>query len=171
MSRRLCCPPVAPGWRRSRYVPDRGWRRSDDDVHVLAHQLRRERGHPIRVSLSEALLKRDVLPLDVPKLSQTLPEDTVSRSAGRYGREVSDTRDLRQRLCHRCEWRPEEAHREHDREPDPSHAHLGRMAADLNYGRPVRSSASHAARWTACHGVRLNPVPVALVGECSMPVV
>ncbi len=33
------------------------------------------------------------------------------------------------------------------------------------------SSASHAARCVACHGVRSHPVPVALVGECSIPVV
>src|SRR4029077_15896845 len=32
-------------------------------------------------------------------------------------------------------------------------------------------SASHAARCVACHGVRSHPVPVALVGECSIPVV
>jgi hypothetical protein len=32
-------------------------------------------------------------------------------------------------------------------------------------------SASSAARCVACHGVRSQPVPVALVGECSMPVV
>jgi hypothetical protein len=32
-------------------------------------------------------------------------------------------------------------------------------------------SASRAARFVACHGVRSHPVPVALVGECSMPVV
>jgi mono/diheme cytochrome c family protein len=32
-------------------------------------------------------------------------------------------------------------------------------------------SASHAARCVACHGVRSHPVPVAFVGECSMPVV
>jgi cytochrome c553 len=31
--------------------------------------------------------------------------------------------------------------------------------------------ASHAARCVACHGVRSHPVPVALVGECSIPVV
>jgi hypothetical protein len=31
--------------------------------------------------------------------------------------------------------------------------------------------ASHAARFVACHGVRSHAVPVALVGECSMPVV
>jgi mono/diheme cytochrome c family protein len=29
----------------------------------------------------------------------------------------------------------------------------------------------HAARCVACHGVRSHPVPVALVGECSIPVV
>ena len=29
----------------------------------------------------------------------------------------------------------------------------------------------HAARCVECHGVRSHPVPVALVGECSMPVV
>jgi len=31
--------------------------------------------------------------------------------------------------------------------------------------------ASHPARCVACHGVRSHPVPVALVGECSIPVV
>ena len=30
---------------------------------------------------------------------------------------------------------------------------------------------AHAARCVACHGVRSQPVPVALVGECSIPVV
>ena len=30
---------------------------------------------------------------------------------------------------------------------------------------------SHAALCTACHGVRSQPVPFALVGECSIPVV
>jgi hypothetical protein len=32
-------------------------------------------------------------------------------------------------------------------------------------------SASNAARWVARHGVRSHAVPVALVGECSIPVV
>ena len=32
-------------------------------------------------------------------------------------------------------------------------------------------NASHAARCVACHGVGSHPVPVALVGECSIPVV
>src|SRR4030095_8597801 len=36
---------------------------------------------------------------------------------------------------------------------------------------PSFPSACRAAPWTACHGVRSDPVPVALVGECSMPVV
>ena len=36
---------------------------------------------------------------------------------------------------------------------------------------PARFSAPHAARCAACHGVRSHVVPVALVGECSMPVV
>jgi len=31
-------------------------------------------------------------------------------------------------------------------------------------------NASHAARCVACQGVCSHPVPVALVGECSMPV-
>jgi hypothetical protein len=33
----------------------------------------------------------------------------------------------------------------------------------------MRLSASHAARCVACQGVRSHPVPVALVGECSIP--
>src|SRR5262252_8397111 len=32
-------------------------------------------------------------------------------------------------------------------------------------------NASHAARCVACQGVGSHPVPVALVGECSIPVV
>jgi hypothetical protein len=32
-------------------------------------------------------------------------------------------------------------------------------------------SASHVACCTACHRVRSHPVPVALVAECSIPVV
>jgi hypothetical protein len=32
-------------------------------------------------------------------------------------------------------------------------------------------NASHAARCVACHGMRSHAVPVALVGECSIPVV
>jgi hypothetical protein len=32
-------------------------------------------------------------------------------------------------------------------------------------------NASHAARCVACHGVRSHAVPVALVGECSIPVI
>jgi len=39
--------------------------------------------------------------------------------------------------------------------------------ADLDYWR--LSNASHAARRVACHGVRSHAVPVALVGECSIP--
>ena len=35
---------------------------------------------------------------------------------------------------------------------------------------PVQAFFS-AARCVACQGVRSNPVPVALVGECSIPVV
>jgi hypothetical protein len=31
-------------------------------------------------------------------------------------------------------------------------------------------SASNAARCVACHSVRSHPVPVALVGKCSNPV-
>jgi hypothetical protein len=47
----------------------------------------------------------------------------------------------------------------------------GGSLADLNYRRLARSSAPHAARCVARHGVRSHAVPVALVGECSMPVV
>jgi hypothetical protein len=35
----------------------------------------------------------------------------------------------------------------------------------------TRIGASNAARCVECHGVRSHPVPVALVGECSIPVV
>jgi hypothetical protein len=35
----------------------------------------------------------------------------------------------------------------------------------------MRLSASHAARYVACHGVRSNLMPVALVGSVRMPMV
>src|SRR5262245_12207568 len=35
----------------------------------------------------------------------------------------------------------------------------------------VAINAPHAARCVACHGVGSHPAPVALVGECSIPVV
>src|SRR5262245_61159300 len=46
----------------------------------------------------------------------------------------------------------------------------GGSLTDLNYWT-LRSSASHAARCVAHHGVGSHAVPVALGGECSMPVV
>ena len=45
----------------------------------------------------------------------------------------------------------------------------GGSLADLNYWRCAWSNASHAARCVARHGVRSDAVPVALVGECSIP--
>jgi hypothetical protein len=45
------------------------------------------------------------------------------------------------------------------------------LLCDLFDDDPDHWSASHAARWVACHGVGSHPVPVALVGECSIPVV
>ena len=61
------------------------------------------------------------------------------------------------------------------REPDQPHGHLVGMAggslADLNYGWCARSNAAHAARCVACQGVSSHAEPVALVGECSIPLV
>jgi hypothetical protein len=51
---------------------------------------------------------------------------------------------------------------------------LGRDPAPvrpLPDGASAFFSASQAARWVARHGVRSQPVPVAQVGECSVPVV
>ena len=44
----------------------------------------------------------------------------------------------------------------------PKHSRVHRVASARSF------SASHAARYVACQGVRSQPVPVALVGECSM---
>jgi hypothetical protein len=41
--------------------------------------------------------------------------------------------------------------------------------ADVNYWRLVLSSAAHAARCVACHGVGSHTVSVALVGELLHP--
>jgi hypothetical protein len=47
-------------------------------------------------------------------------------------------------------------------------AHGGKLGALRGYHRSSRQDSSHAARCVARHGVRYQPVPVALVGECSM---
>ena len=90
------------------------------------------------------------------------------------GRQEPNSADFFGLLPRSSERRKNEAESENDREPDQPHAHLGGgwLAGSLtepNYGRCARSNASHAARCVACHGVRSHPVPVALVGECSMP--
>jgi len=48
---------------------------------------------------------------------------------------------------------------------------LAGSLAELNYWRCARSSASHAARCVARHGVRSQSVPIALAVESSIPVV
>ena len=59
-----------------------------------------------------------------------------------------------------------------DLELRPATADARVVAADLlAVHAHALVSASHAARCVACHGVRSHPVPVALVGECSIPVV
>ena len=45
---------------------------------------------------------------------------------------------------------------------DTSMGMAGGSLAEMNYGRLAQSRASHAATWTAPHGVRSHPVPVAL---------
>jgi hypothetical protein len=48
----------------------------------------------------------------------------------------------------------------------------GRITLSASPLNAMRFSAtSHAARCVARHSVRSQPVPVALVGECSIPVV
>jgi len=47
----------------------------------------------------------------------------------------------------------------------------GASLAELNYWRLARFTAFDAARCVVRHGERSHAVPVALVGECSMPVV
>src|SRR5262249_47417338 len=75
----------------------------------------------------------------------------------------------------RTSGRRDEADSENEREPDPPHGHLpgmvGGSLAELNYWRHARSRASHAGRCVACQGVGSQPVPVAPVGDCSIPVV
>jgi hypothetical protein len=53
-------------------------------------------------------------------------------------------------------------------EPERS---MGASSFDNVLLHRAASSISHAARCVARHGVRSHAVPVALVGECSMPVV
>ena len=60
-----------------------------------------------------------------------------------------------------------------DREPnegEPQTLQIGHWTVPPCVIEACRS-AIHAAPWTACHGVRSHPVPVALVGECSIPFV
>jgi len=48
---------------------------------------------------------------------------------------------------------------------------MRQLGPSSNWRSELFLSASHAARCTARHGVRSHAVPVALVGECSIPVV
>jgi len=49
--------------------------------------------------------------------------------------------------------------------------HSFRWSARRHRNDSALFNACHAARCVACHGVLSHPVPVALVGECSIPVV
>src|SRR5205823_5320322 len=62
------------------------------------------------------------------------------------------------------------AHPEHAR-IKTAQTRLERHTISLHGQSPPFRNASHAARCVACQGVRSQPVPVALVGECSVPVV
>ena len=74
---------------------------------------------------------------------------------------------------------------------DPTHV-IGRVSSTASFSQAIKSPilnvtptpcpptrtdsgnfevVTRSAPWTARHGVRSHPVPVALVGECSIPVV
>jgi hypothetical protein len=55
-------------------------------------------------------------------------------------------------------------------EDRPDYSHSRRLVPQRVQSLTFRN-ASHAARCVACQGVGSHPVPVALVAECSMPVV
>jgi mono/diheme cytochrome c family protein len=48
---------------------------------------------------------------------------------------------------------------------------MARPSQPWEFERRQGETAPHAARCAACHGVRSHPAPVALVGECPIPVV
>jgi len=53
----------------------------------------------------------------------------------------------------------------------PTYATHRATTRALDHSCRIRLSASHPARCVACEDVRSHPVLVALVGECSIPVV
>src|SRR5215831_8064962 len=55
-----------------------------------------------------------------------------------------------------------------DQEPTDVGHDMHAACRSRDPGGAAQSNASHAARCVACHGVRSHPVPVALVGECSI---
>ena len=59
----------------------------DDDVHLETHQLGRERGKPIEISLRGSPLNDNVFPLDVPEFAQ--PWRNASMRAERGGTGLS----------------------------------------------------------------------------------
>ncbi len=91
------------------------------------HEFGRERREAIRFSLRVSPLNADVLPLHVPKLSQSLPECLEADQVSGMGNSSQESypRDFLWLLRDGGARHGEEIDNENDREPDPPHGHLG----------------------------------------------
>jgi hypothetical protein len=73
------------------------------------------------------------------------------------------------RMSSSFKWRPSTSVRETKPYRRPRTAKTANVK--ISWGQSLAFfTVSHAARCVACHGVRSHAVPVALVGECSIPV-
>src|SRR5574337_2226370 len=75
------------------------WRRMrNNDVNLEAHQFSREVCKPLGLPCSPSVLHREILPLDMAKLTQPLPEGLYSfgrdANGGRPAEQKPDSRDL-----------------------------------------------------------------------------
>ena len=101
-----------------------------DDVDLERRQLGRQRGEPLGVPLSVTVLDLDVAAPNIAEVTQALKEarPDAGIAARQIEREVADPSALPSRLGGGCERRHHEAEGKNDREPDPMHEHLVRVA-------------------------------------------
>jgi hypothetical protein len=121
---------------------DRWRRRRNDDVNGETNQVRCEVGELISLP-GPAVLKDDVLSLNIAELVQTLPEYLKERRVGGRGAEQQKTYpgSCRRQLCSGDEWCHEEAEGEGDEEPESMVHHRGVLQQGRQAHQPEGSSA------------------------------
>ena len=163
------------------YAPPCYWMRKLRNSSAMSAWIASRPGKPLEVPFRPSVLNGKVLALNPAQLTQPVPERITTwcgfrGSSRRSLKEKAYPVDLPCWLRLDAERHKSLVENQNDHEPDPAHSAprwggLAGSLADLNYWRLTLSNASQATRCVACHGVGSHPVPVALVGECSIPVV